>query len=600
MLRTLLAIALLASFPGQRAVLAAGKDTDADGLPDTDEQRLGTLPDSAEKLVPIATSRNENYTDQEALVNAPDILALSGCHVGGNRLLFRIDFARPPDFGGATFIVYLDLDNDPGTGRQDAGNRGVDVMVVVANDSVSLSLRNPAFTTRNTSARGVREGSSLYLALDAPLPAEGGTIPIRVHLLSERGAGRADSTADQVVPLPRSAGQVPPMPAGRDTSIRTRDDYRYHDDLVKYEKLEDKGLRAEQVTPAQPLKPGRPCPEPTFTTGPRQPGKAGSLTLQQVKVSLLEESGVPRSASAISFGFPCPEGGLYDLAEMRVLSAQGQEIPAQFTATAFWPDGSLKWVLLDFLTDLQPGEDRTCTVELGSKVKRAASASSLSVKDEPTQITIVTGPLRAVIDKQRFNLLREVSFNADGAGRFGEGEQVLQGGAGMQLLDEQGKAFTSAGLPPDRVKIEQIGPRKVVVRVEGRYGAADGQAYLRYIARLTFHAGSPRVSVAWTHLDDYLKTEFTDFTSLSLPLQPTGGLKSTAVYLPEAGGKLNAQEGNSFSLLQLDERQRVPETGAELTTSERAPGLVRGIGANGTVTAVLHDFWQRWPKERKR
>ena len=68
-----------------------------------------------------------------------------------------------------------------------------------------------------------------------------------------------------------------------------------------------------------------------------------------------------------------------------------------------------------------------------------------------------------------------------------EGQPVAASGPeGVCLVDEHGKLFTTSARPPESVKIEEQGPRKLVVRVEGTYAAADGQTYMRYIARLIF------------------------------------------------------------------------------------------------------------------
>jgi hypothetical protein len=570
----LLAACLLPLTPPPHAARA---QTTADLSPEV-MTRLGLPPGALAKLTPVATSPAEGYTAEQATVNAPDILALSAAHVGGQRLLFRTTFARPPDFGGATLIIYLELDNDLATGRQDQPeHRGVDLMIVVSDDQLSLNPQNPAYAGPQVTTHGAKVGNELYVTLDAPLPTTGDTIPIGAWLLSERQGGRTDATPRATVQLPRAAGQVAALPGGGQGSLRSLDDYRYHDDLVVYEKLSDKGLRGAQVAPDKPFQPGRVCPEPLFTTTPRQPGKRGNLTRTQVRVSLLEECGVARPASPVSFGFPCPQGGVFSLANIRLLDATGKGIPAQFTITAFWPDGSLKWVLVDFVTALKPSENKTVIVELGSRVKRAAAKSPLQVRDEPGQTTLLTGSLRHVINKQRFSLLDP-------------------GQPGMVLRDEQGQEFTSAGVPPDRVVIEQQGPVKAVVRVEGRYATASGATYLRYIARLTFWAGSPRVGVAWTTVNDYLKTEFTDITSLSLPLT-IADPRQAQVYTAGPDGKLQGKQASRFSLFQADDRRGSLRTDSGTTTAAgRAPGVTRIVTDQGALTVALHDFWQRWPK----
>jgi len=574
-------------------LLWAWEGMGADLAPDL-QQRLGLPAGAGDRFVPVAASKDEGYTEEQALVNAPDIVSLEVAHVGGQRLLFKTTFAQPPDFAGAVFIIYLDLDNNPQTGRQDPGHQGVDLMILLTGDQLSPHFLNPQYHDRNTALRGARVGKALYVTLDAPLPPGGETLSVGVHLLSERQGGRSDGTPHVVAQLPRSPAQVPPLEPGRYGSIRTLDEYRYHDDLVKYERLSDKGLRAEQVRPSQPFKPGRPCPEPTFSATPRQPGKAGSLIRSQVKVSLLEEAGVDRSASSIRFGFPCPQGGLFDPVNIRLLDAQGQDIPAQFTATAFWPDDSLKWVLVDFLTALKAGEDRHVTVELGRQVKRAAAKSPLRVEDGAAHLAILTGPLRFVINKQRFNLFDRVILARNG-GR-GDVDLLAPGQPGMVLRDEKGQEFTSAGRPPDRVQIEQQGPLKAVVRIEGQYAAADGAPYLRYIARLTFWANSRRAEVSWTTVNDYLATEFTDLTSLTWPVLPAGEEKYGRLFLTDELGRLHGVSGRALALFQRDDRRATCTVEGTDQAVTRAPGMAECGSGRGAVRVAIQDFWQRWPK----
>lgn len=568
-----------------------------DALSPEVEARLGLPTGAGERLVLVATAEDRGDTPQQALVNAPDIVSLHAAHVGGQRLLFRVGFARPPEFAGAHFIIYLDLDNDPETGRRDKSHQGIDLMIAVSDDALTLSPRNAVYGSGAATTRGARVGDALYVSLDAPLPSNGETVSIGVHLLSQRGDGRSDYLPHQVAALPHAIAQVPALTPGRGGSIRTLEDYRYHDDLVKYEKLQDKGFRAEQVLGREPFTPGRACPEPTFTTACPNPQKPGALDTTTVQVSLLEELGVARSDSPISFGFPCPEGGLFDLGKLRVVGPGDEEIPAQFTATAFWPNGSLKWVLVDFLTDLAAGEEKACAIDLGDGVTRRPVASPLRVTDGPDRLTINTGPLRATVDKRRFALLSEASFDADGDGQFVPGEQVLQTDPkSMTLVDERGKAFSSTGAEPDVVKIQEQGPYKVVLRVEGKYASDDGDTYMRYVARLTFRAGSSRVSVAWTHVNDYVQTEFTDFSSLNLPLTLAGGLEGASVYIVGEDDRLRARDGNRFALLQQSDQKSLLQAASGSANWGRAPGIMRCAGGGGPVTLAIHDFWQRWPK----
>ena len=187
-------------------------------------------------------------------------------------------------------------------------------------------------------------------------------------------------------------------------------DYRWHNDKVKFEKLSDKGLKYEQITLIKPFQVGRPRPAIPFATS-RTPGKAGSITQRKVTVNLVEEAGVARSATPIKFGLPLPHSGLYDLASMRVLAPDGRELPAQFTATAFWPDDSLKWVLVDFQAKLGANQSANYEVEFGSEIVHGKQDSPLGVNETDDVIIVSTGAIEVVIDKQRFNILRSVKAN---------------------------------------------------------------------------------------------------------------------------------------------------------------------------------------------
>ena len=374
-------------------------------------------------------------------------------------------------------------------------------------------------------------------------------------------------------------------------------DYRWHNDKVKFEKLSDKGLKYEQIAPKKPIQFGRPRPAIPFARS-RMPGKAGSITQRKVTVNLLEQTGVARNATPITFGLPLPRSGLYDLASMRVLAPDGHEVSAQFTATAFWPDDSLKWVLVDFQAELGPKESANYAVELGSEVKRGKRDSQLSLNETDDAITVSTGAIKVVIDKQRFNILRSVRAN---------GHQIAASAVeGVRLVDEHGSPFTLSGTRPKNVRTEEQGPEKVVVAVAGDYADAGGKTYMSYVTRLTFRNGSARVTVAHTHVNTYVKTEFTDITSLSMPLRLGGPVARSVAYWPRKGGKwqemgVDLAARGRFSILQAHDNHicTVSGSGDATTgpsTSGRYPGVLRIEGADSAVNMVCHEFWQRWPK----
>ncbi len=566
------------------ALAAAAMAQNADELTVSRRERLGLPAAWQPKYETLATAQPRPYTDAEAKANALDIVRFEACHVGGQRLLFKVTFGRPAAFNGRTFILYADLDNDRQTGRQDPEHAGVDVMVVVQGANLSVSSHSPAYQAPRTVARGLVVGNVLYVVLDAPLRVDGERVLTEVSLLSEQRGGRGDGTPRKLVSLPRSTVAVPALQGGTESSLRSLDDFRYHDRYVVLEKLGDKGLTAAQVTPKEPIRPGRPRPLPTFA-GAREPDRAGSVARQQVPVELLEEAGVARSATAVRCGFPCARGALFDPRRVRLL-AGGQEVPCQVAVTAFWPDRSVKWALLDATVPLGAREKRELVVEFGRDVRRGDASSPLRVTDAAGKLLIDTGAVQVTLDRQRFNLFSAVRR---------QGQPVAASdAAGVRLVDEQGKAFDLAGIAPESLRLEEQGPQQVVVRVEGRYAAADGATYMRYVARLCFRAGSPRVTVALTHVNDHLATEFTDITSLSLGLQPAGDLGG--LFLDSADGSAMAAARPFVATWLDDAKTAVSSRGVASPSRPRLPAVVQLRDQARPLTVVGHEFWQRWPK----
>lgn len=377
--------------------------------------------------------------------------------------------------------------------------------------------------------------------------------------------------------------------------------YRFVGPQVKYETLDNKGLTAAAVydpaKPKLPCLPGREIPQPSFDLkAPTSPeAKTGTLKRRRIAVTVAEENGVARTLTPLRFGFPLPKGGLFDVHQIQLLDADNRLVPAQYAATSRWDDGSLKWVLIDTRLAMKAQEKRTLTVEAGVEIARADTTSPLTVASTPGIVTVSTGPLKAVIDTTHFNVLREVYWDRDGDGKWSAAEKTACGTDGVRLVDEKGRVFTTANAKPDSSVIEEQGPERVVVRVKGRYADATGARYMAYTTRLIFQAGSPRVVVQHTHLDDYLETEFTDITSLTLPLVLPETVQQSAALMLTADGK-KAVKGTTFSVFQTDDRQSEVKLGEDRQTAGRFNGAVSVDWGKGGLGCVVHEFWQRWPK----
>jgi hypothetical protein len=352
----------------------------------------------------LVTRPDKEYTEAEALTHEPNLLSLEVAHIGAQRVLFRAQFAHPPGFdrAGARFHFYLDMDNNRDTGRQDdPSHRGVDVMIVLADGTVRPSSHSPEYSPGRIFAGGATIDNMLYLVLEAPLHGDADTIRFSLHAAASRHAGGKRIGQESIprleVALPRQTGpDLPLLDRSRLTSLVPLTAFRYIDSRVKYETLENKGLLYQTVV-GNAISPfGRERPSVPFVSQTPAPHQPGTIAKRRVQIDVLEEVGARRAEAAITFGFPLPRGAVYDLQHFRLLAPSGDEVSAQYTATSFWPDNSLKWVLVSFTDNLNPHERRIYSLEFGNEIRRTVRTEGdhIIIRDSDTAITITTGPYK--------------------------------------------------------------------------------------------------------------------------------------------------------------------------------------------------------------
>ncbi|MHC4916820.1 MAG: RIFT barrel domain-containing protein, partial [Planctomycetota bacterium] len=135
-------------------------------------------------------------------------------------------------------------------------------------------------------------------------------------------------------------------------------------------------------------------------------------------IPILVAGGGAAPAGEVPFrcGVPFPKGKLKDAVSLRLLSAAGEEIPCQVEKTASWPDGSVKWVLVDFLAAAPGGKGRVAArLEWGAGVSRkAAPKRAVKVVEGGEGVSVDTGRIRFVAGMGKCGLFRTLEFDVDG------------------------------------------------------------------------------------------------------------------------------------------------------------------------------------------
>jgi len=144
----------------------------------------------------------------------------------------------------------------------------------------------------------------------------------------------------------------------------------------------------------------------------------------------------------VSSGIPLSQGDLLDDRAAALFDAAGQEVPLQTEALARWPDGSVRWLLLDFQIDLAAHERKSLKLRFGSDVHRAAVENPVRiVQAADGKTTIETGPVRLEHDPKMFMPQGAAWLTAGTGGLTADYRITVNCGSdGIMLQDEQGRA----------------------------------------------------------------------------------------------------------------------------------------------------------------
>jgi hypothetical protein len=94
-------------------------------------------------------------------------------------------------------------------------------------------------------------------------------------------------------------------------------------------------------------------------------------------VTVVEDLGSARVAWPVSTGFPLPPGLAKDDSSIALEdTAGGGKLPVQTRVLARWPDGSVRWVLIDTALDLAARRSRKLRVRVSSFPRRSTRCST--------------------------------------------------------------------------------------------------------------------------------------------------------------------------------------------------------------------------------
>jgi hypothetical protein len=109
---------------------------------------------------------------------------------------------------------------------------------------------------------------------------------------------------------------------------------------------------------------------------------AGAVGTTRIPFTVKETAGLRRFGYPVVAAIPFPKGALRDVRQVRLVDAQGKEIPSQVTITAAWPaDGSAQWVEADFNASPAPHALEQYALEYGPTIGRSRPGRGVTLTE---------------------------------------------------------------------------------------------------------------------------------------------------------------------------------------------------------------------------
>ena len=336
--------------------------------------------------------------------------------------------------------------------------------------------------------------------------------------------------------------------------------------------------------------------------------------MSDIRIICCNDTNTARLGEPVTIGVPFVRGALQPGASLVLCDEGDRFLPMQSQPLVCWPDGSVRWLLCDFMADLPAAGEAIYHLMPGTA--EFSPKSPLSIEQGEESWLIRTGEADFTVDRR---ILRPFLRVRTAAG------EVLASPAEVRLTDDQGRKWTPH---IDRLTIEAAGPVRGTLVFSGGFRRQGGKELLRFEARLHCYAASAR-SVFEIRLHNPRAARhpgnlwdlgdpasiLLDSWSVLLPLAApsavhlqTGAGEPWRSLDPLVGARLRqlSSGGKHWnSPVHRDRSGRVPLAfrGWRLTAGElelaaglRAQPLVWWGGEQSGVSAGIDHFWQRFPK----
>ena len=207
---------------------------------------------------------------------------------------------------------------------------------------------------------------------------------------------------------------------------------------------------------------------------------------RQVQIPLLvsvpDGRRLTRRREPVTGGVPLPRAMAGDNDQWTLVTDDGESLPVQTTPTDHWPDGSIRWLLVDTQVDLSERPGRPLTLRLES----GPGGEGCTVRETDGELTIDVG---------RYAFRLSAAAPAVIASAAGPAGEIYDGAAAeLRVLGPGGERWP---VEWHRTTLEASGPMRVATVTEGSVKSPQGRT-LAVFMRLEFFSGHAVVRLRLT------------------------------------------------------------------------------------------------------
>ncbi|MBW8686967.1 exo-rhamnogalacturonan lyase family protein [Chitinophaga rhizophila] len=204
----------------------------------------------------------------------------------------------------------------------------------------------------------------------------------------------------------------------------------------------------------------------------------------------------PSINAGATWGVPWPKGTVKKDAGFVLTTPDGENIQLQSWTLASWPDGSIKWSAHAIGAR---HVNNTTSFQL-TPAKGTPAKGALKVREQADSISIDTGIIQCEIGKTGVAIIRSIKR-----------KDSIIAKDGKLILLTQDQPDEGNGLSPQHdtfqsnitsVVLEQQGPVRAVVKIEGKHLNDKQRAWLPFTIRLYFYEGAESVRIMHTIVFD--------------------------------------------------------------------------------------------------